>query len=68
MGEEERRAAEAREPLEEIEYWRDLFRHYCLAWGYRAGDGDADGDDERGGEGQGKGQSPFEGWFSADGQ
>lgn len=38
------------EPLDEIEYLKELFQHYCLAWGFR------DGSNK-------KGESPFSGWF-----
>lgn len=51
LDEEKRREAEAKEPLEEIEYWRDLFQHYCLAWAYRDGTSV-------------HGDSPFSAWFA----
>ncbi|KAK8206624.1 carboxy methyl transferase for protein phosphatase 2A [Zalaria obscura] len=37
---EERRRIEGLEWLDEVEEWRLLARHYCVAWGWRDGDGD----------------------------
>ncbi|KAL9615643.1 MAG: hypothetical protein Q9160_009359 [Pyrenula sp. 1 TL-2023] len=51
LSEAERRRVEAlEEPLDEIEYLKELFQHYCLAWGFR------DGSNR-------EGESPFSGWF-----
>ncbi|EEP82338.1 conserved hypothetical protein [Uncinocarpus reesii 1704] len=50
IGEEEKERVGGLEMLDEIEEWRLLARHYCVAWGWR------------GGEDAGEGGSEFEAW------
>lgn len=42
-GDEKERVA-ALEMLDEVEEWRMLARHYCVAWGWRTGDESGDGE------------------------
>lgn len=40
----ERKRVEGLEWLDEVEEWRLLGRHYCVAWGWRDGDGEGESD------------------------
>lgn len=55
VGGEEKGRVAGLEMVDEVEEWRLLAGHYCVAWGWRDGDGDGDGDKEMEGEGKGKG-------------
>jgi len=43
IAEEERARVERLEWLDEVEEWRLLAKHYCVAWGWRDGEGEGEG-------------------------
>ncbi|KAL8999403.1 MAG: hypothetical protein Q9169_001717 [Polycauliona sp. 2 TL-2023] len=52
VGREEKERVAGLEMVDEVEEWRLLAGHYCVAWGWRDGDGDEEG----------KGKRIWEGW------
>ncbi|PGG97583.1 hypothetical protein AJ79_09146 [Helicocarpus griseus UAMH5409] len=59
VGEEEKERVAGLEMLDEIEEWKLLAGHYCVAWGWRDGEGEGD---------EGEGGGVFEGWRGLEGQ